>query len=29
MALGQTGRRNGVARFSGLALKCPAVTVPT
>jgi RND superfamily putative drug exporter len=27
MALGQSGRRNGVARFSGLALKFPAVTV--
>ena len=27
MALGQNGRRNGVARFSGLALKFPAVTV--
>jgi RND superfamily putative drug exporter len=27
MALGQTGRRNGVARLSGFALKFPAVTV--
>lgn len=27
MALGQTGRRNGVARVSGFALKFPAVTV--
>jgi RND superfamily putative drug exporter len=27
MALGQSGRRNGVARLSGLALKFPAVTV--
>ncbi|MEZ0580257.1 MMPL family transporter [Nocardioides sp. MH1] len=27
MALGQSGRRNGVARLSGFALKFPAVTV--